>query len=83
MYSAFRCPYCHHQKELFGKQAWATITYIECDPKGTNPQPDLCHKAKIKGYPIWEIQGKIYAGMQSLETLAQISGYQGKRNFKN
>ncbi|MBK1987760.1 hypothetical protein A0J48_009455 [Sphaerospermopsis aphanizomenoides BCCUSP55] len=83
MYGAFWCPHCHHQKELFGKQAWATITYIECDPKGTKPRPDLCQKAKIQGYPTWEIKGKKYPGMQSLETIANISGYKGKRNFKN
>jgi hypothetical protein len=83
MYGAYWCPHCHHQQELFGKQAWPTITYIECDPKGTNPRPDLCQKAKIQGYPTWEIKGKFYPGTQSLETLAQISGYKGKRNFKN
>ncbi|MBD2295390.1 hypothetical protein H6G06_18415 [Anabaena sphaerica FACHB-251] len=83
MYGAFWCPHCHHQQELFGKQAWTTITYIECDPKGTNPRPDLCEKAKIQGYPTWEIKGKLYPGTQSLENLSQISGYKGKRNFKN
>ncbi|MEI6444971.1 MAG: hypothetical protein WCO29_18035 [Nostocales cyanobacterium ELA583] len=83
MYGAFWCPHCHHQQELFGKEAWTTITYIECDPKGTNPRPDLCKQAKLKGFPTWEIKGKTYSGTQSLETLAQISGYKGKRNFKN
>lgn len=83
MYGAFWCSHCHRQKELFGKQAWTTITYIECDPKGTNPRPDLCQKAKITGFPTWEIKGKFYPGRQSLETLSQISGYKGKRNFKN
>ena len=83
MYGAFWCPYCQSQKEFFGKQAWQEITYIECDPKGENPRPDLCRKANIKGYPTWEIKGKFYPGRQSLETLAEISGYKGKRNFKN
>ncbi|TAE56344.1 MAG: hypothetical protein EAZ87_18525 [Nostocales cyanobacterium] len=83
MYGAYWCGHCKHQKELFGKQAWPTITYIECDPKGTNPRPDLCEKAKIQGYPTWEINGKLYPGRQSLENLAKISGYKGKRNFKN
>jgi thiol-disulfide isomerase/thioredoxin len=83
IYGAYWCPHCHDQKELFGKEAWPIISYIECDPKGKNPRPDLCKKAKIKGYPTWEIKGNIYAGTQTLENLANASGYKGKRNFKN
>ena len=34
MYGAYWCPHCQHQKELFGKEAWALIDYVECSPKG-------------------------------------------------
>ncbi len=82
MYGAFWCPYCTKQKELFGKQAFASITYIECDPRGTNPHPDLCRKAGVRGYPQWVIKGRTYTGLQSLNDLANFSGYRGSRNFK-
>lgn len=82
-YGAYWCPYCERQKQMFGEQAMKKITYIECDPGGPNPQPKLCRQKNIKGYPTWEINGKMYSGMQSLEALAEISGYKGSRNFGN
>ena len=82
-YGAYWCPHCHDQKELFGKEAFALIDYVECDPNGQNPRPQLCNPTNIKGYPTWEINGQFYAGTQSLERLSQLSGYQGPRNFQN
>jgi len=82
-YIAWWCPHCHEQKQLFGKEAYREITHIECDPSGNNPRPDLCQAAKVQSYPSWEIKGQLYSGVQSLEELAQISGYTGPRNFKN
>lgn len=83
MYGAYWCSHCHDQKQLFGKSAFNQINYIECDPKGKNPQPDLCKAANVKGFPTWEINGKSVSGTQSLEELATLSGYQGSRNFLN
>lgn len=82
MYGAFWCPHCYEQKQLFGKEAFAKIKYIECDPKGQNPQTDLCQKAGIQGFPSWEIKGKIYPGTYPLEKLAELAGYKGPTNFK-
>ncbi len=79
MYGTFWCPYCNKQKELFGKQAFSQINYIECDPNGQNPRLDLCQKANVNSFPTWEINNQLYPGMQSLQDLAQISGYQGDR----
>lgn len=81
-YGAYWCPHCHEQKELFGKEAAAELNYVECDPKGKNAQPEVCKAAGIKGYPTWEINGKQYAGVQTLNKLADLSGYKGSRNFK-
>jgi len=81
MYGAYWCPHCHTQQELFGKEAFSAITYIECDPRGKDAQPDLCKAANIKAYPTWEIRGKYYTGRQSLEKLAILSGYRGSSNF--
>jgi hypothetical protein len=80
MYGAYWCPHCNDQKELFGA-AFSNIDYVECDPGGKNSRPSLCQKAKITGYPTWEIKGKLYPGTQSLEELAKLSGYSGPSNF--
>ncbi|MCT7978803.1 vitamin K epoxide reductase family protein [Laspinema olomoucense] len=82
-YSAYWCPHCHEQKELFGKQAVSEINYIECDPLGKNPQPQLCKSVGIEGFPTWIINGEKYPGVRSLSELAELSGYQGPSNFKN
>jgi protein-disulfide isomerase len=82
-YGTYWCPYCSKQKEMFGKEAFSQLNYIECDPKGTNPRPDLCQKANINGFPTWEINGQQYGGVQSLEQLADLSRYKGDRHFGN
>lgn len=81
MYGAFWCSHCHEQKQLFGREAVDQLTYIECDPKGKNPQVALCQAAGIAGYPTWEINGQMYSGTISLAELARLSGYQGATNF--
>ncbi len=83
MYGAYWCSHCHEQKQLFGKEALSQIDYIECAPKGKNPQPNLCQAANVQSYPTWVINGQSVSGTQSLEKLAQMSGYTGARNFKN
>ncbi|CAD5927394.1 vitamin K epoxide reductase family protein [Planktothrix agardhii 1806] len=81
MYGAFWCGHCHDQKQLFGQQAVDKMPYIECDKEGKNPQLDLCKAKNIEGYPTWEIKGKMYTGIQSLEKLSEVSGYKGSRAF--
>lgn len=82
-YGAFTCGHCYQQKQLFGAEAAEKLPYIECSPQAKNNQAKLCTKAGIEGTPTWEIKGKQYPGVQSLETLADISGYNGPRDFKN
>lgn len=77
MYSAYWCPHCHEQKELFGKQATAKLQVIECAPDGRNSQKALCDSKKIEGFPTWEINGKLEVGVKSLAKLAQLSGFRG------
>ncbi len=79
MYGAYWCPHCMDQKKRFG-EAQKQIPYIECDPKGTNPQTALCMEKGIKGYPTWEINGQMVSGDIPLEELANLSGYKGDRN---
>ena len=81
MYSAYWCPHCHDQKELFGRQATEKLEVIECAPDGRNSQKALCDTKKIEGYPSWEIKGVISSGVKPLEQLADKSGYTGSRSF--
>ncbi len=84
-YGAYWCPHCHDQKMLFGREAAKLINYFECDPKGQNSRAEICQATatNIKGFPTWEIKGQFYSGTQSLEKLAEFSGYSGPRNFIN
>ena len=75
MYSAWWCPHCHEQKQLFGKQATAVLTIIECAPDGRNSQKQLCDTKGLEGFPSWEINGRLDSGVKSLEQLAQLSGF--------
>ena len=81
MYTAYWCPHCHDQKELFGRQATEKLTVIECAPDGRNSQKALCDTKKIEGYPSWEIKGVIASGLKPLDQLADQSGYTGSRSF--
>jgi uncharacterized membrane protein/glutaredoxin len=84
MYGAWWCPHCHDQKELFGRPAAKVFPYVECAADGQNPQPELCRsKEGVKGFPTWEINGEFYSGTQTLDTLADLSDYQGPRDFKD
>jgi uncharacterized membrane protein/glutaredoxin len=84
-YGAYWCPHCHDQKMLFGKEAAKFVDYVECDPKGQNSRSEICQAAaaSIKGFPTWEINGQFYSGTQSLDKLAELSGYSGPRSFQN
>lgn len=81
-YGAYWCPHCYDQKQLFGKEAFSKIDYVECAPDGKNSQVDACRAAGIQGFPTWIINGKIYEGTQTLEKLAEITKYTGNTNFR-
>jgi uncharacterized membrane protein len=92
MYGAYWCPHCHDQKQLFGQEAVAAMTYVECAADGQNSQAATCQaiapdiKAQTGqefGFPTWEVNGRYLVGTQTLESLADASGYQGPRDFKN
>jgi hypothetical protein len=81
MYGAFWCPHCARQKELFGKEAWSYIEYIECAPKGYNANVKLC--TNVDGFPTWSFLGKpntteiIVSGEVPLSVLAEASKFVG------
>ncbi len=74
-YSAYWCPNCLYQSQLFGKQAYKKLKVVECAPDGKNSQTDLCIDKNIEGFPSWEINGKIIIGVQTLKDLADLTGY--------
>jgi glutaredoxin len=82
IYTAYWCPHCHAQLSLFGLKASQQLERIECDPEGKDAKPELCQSANIKTYPTWMIEGQRYEGTQSLNDLADASGYKGPRKFK-
>jgi uncharacterized membrane protein len=77
LYTAYWCPHCHDQKELFGREAAEKLTVIECAPDGRNSQKELCEAKKIEGYPTWEINGTLDSGVKPLLKLAELIGYKG------
>lgn len=81
-YSAYWCPHCQQQREMFGQEAFEYITVIECAPDGQNAQPDVCRAAGIEGFPTWEINGEKYSGARPLSELARLSGYTGPQDFR-
>lgn len=81
MYSAYWCPHCHEQKELFGKQASDQLKVVECAPDGENNQADLCRSKGLEAFPSWEINGSIDSGVKRLDTLAELSDYKGDTDF--
>ena len=74
-YSAYWCPNCLNQGELFGKQAYSQLNVVECARDGINSQTQLCIDKKIKGFPTWEINGKLILGVLSLKELSKLTGF--------
>jgi polyferredoxin len=62
------CPYTAAQLAWFGKSS-KYLNYVRCS---LNKQ--LCAEKSIKITPTWEINGKLYPGVQSLEKISSLSG---------
>ncbi|HEY9704725.1 MAG TPA: peptidylprolyl isomerase, partial [Allocoleopsis sp.] len=74
MYGAYWCPHCNNQKEAFAS-SWQYVTYVECAVEGQpQVQTQECSDAEISGYPTWIVNGRQYAGEQTLSRLGQLSG---------
>lgn len=74
MYGAFWCPHCQDQKDMFG-DAFDAVNYVECDPKGENPDPQACLEAGVEVYPTWEhSDGRTWTGVQTFDKLSEVSG---------
>ncbi|MDY6786219.1 MAG: hypothetical protein SW833_27345 [Cyanobacteriota bacterium] len=80
MYSTASCEECQEQREKFG-DAFTRATEVECRLDNSDSPSDVCQKAGVKTFPTWEVNGQLYPGIRSLEDLADVSQYQGDRNF--
>ena len=69
------CPNCLNQSELFGKQVYRELDVVECARNSINRQTQLCINKKIKGFPTWEINGKLILGVLSLNELSKLTGF--------
>ena len=81
MYSAYWCPHCHDQKQLFGQEAVKELKVVECASDGKDNEYELCQTKGIEGFPSWEINGEIISGTRELNDLVRKTGYQGDANF--
>jgi len=84
MIGTYWCPHCRHQKEIFGKEAWVNICYIEAAPRGFNYDPKAIQNlhVPIDGFPTWIIpsltkEKTIISGEMSLKRLAEATHYKG------
>lgn len=62
------CQYTQQQMEAFGKSE-EYLDYVRCDD---NRQ--ICQQKGVSITPTWEINGKIYSGIQSFQALSEASG---------
>jgi hypothetical protein len=70
------CPHTSRQKELLGRQAFATIPYVECSGKGYGGNPTWCVSKQIDGYPTWVFpDGKRISGERPLDEIAKEAGF--------
>ena len=80
--TAYWCPHCNDQKQLFGKKAVEKLIIVECAKDGKDNQYKLCQEKGIEGFPSWEINNQIYSGTRSLNELAEMTNYDGDINFE-
>ena len=66
------CSHCKEQKDLFG----VNVKYLNMIDCSKNVQ--TCINSGIEATPTWVIDGQKYVGVQSIEKLKELTGYQDK-----
>ena len=77
-YGAYWCSFCLRQRTMFGADAAKALPYVECADDGLG---SVRCPPQVTGYPAWQIGGKFYAGMRSLQDLQSISGFDPSVTF--
>jgi len=74
MYGAYWCLHCQKVKNSFG-DSFKNVTYVECDPKGENGNPDLCQEKVIEEYATFIFKdGSRLIGEPTLKELSEKTG---------
>lgn len=76
MYGTSTCSGCRAQRKAFG-EAWAHITYVECDPHESGSQPDRCLERKIRKTPTWvlEVDGQEINRLERYQLLEDLAEF--------
>lgn len=77
VFTAYWCPHCARQRELFGREAWAILRNVECSPGGYQANPAICLKNQVDGYPTWKIGKQVIGGERDLADIAKAVGFVG------
>lgn len=81
-YGAYWCRFCNMQRGVFGAGGVRALPYVECAEDGVNSQSSVCRSMReVDGYPTWQIKGKFYSGMQTLQQLQALSGFDPSVTF--
>ena len=62
------CSYTNQQRNGFG-ESQKYLNYVKCFD-----DEELCDSKGVKITPTWEIEGKMYSGVQGFETLSRLTG---------
>jgi len=77
-YGAYWCSFCRRQRDMFGAGGARALPYVECAEDGFRSQ--RC-PPQVTGYPAWQINGKFYSGMRTLQDLQSISDFDSSVKF--
>lgn len=67
MYGVDTCEYCQIQKKMFGS-SFEKINYVNCDF-----DKQICAEKQITAYPVWQINDKLFPGIETLDQLANAT----------
>lgn len=71
LYSSKYCPHCQDQKAILGNYL-SFFKNIDC-----LDNPQKCDEAGVDRYPTWQIDGKLYPGVKSINDLKKLTNCEG------
>ena len=78
----FGAPIATNKNSYLGRKHLKKLITLNVLKKVKILNHKLVLSAGIKSFPTWEIEGKLYPGVQSPQELAKLSNYQGDMGFK-
>ena len=71
-FGAYWCSHCANQKETLGIEAMRLVPYLECDANGVDSRRAECQASGIRGYPTWQLDGRLFPGEKGLDEIAEV-----------